>query len=37
MDTQQMLLVLDTTALLADPMCSGTAWRVVAHASRAWG
>ncbi|WP_327188529.1 PIN domain-containing protein [Streptomyces xinghaiensis] len=32
-----MIVVLDTTAFSSDFMCSGTAWRVLAHASRAWG
>ncbi|WP_406505745.1 PIN domain-containing protein [Streptomyces sp. NBC_01602] len=32
-----MIVVLDTTAFSSDFMCSGTAWRVLAHASKAWG
>ncbi|MEU5190126.1 PIN domain-containing protein [Streptomyces klenkii] len=31
-----MIVVLDTTAFSSDFMCSGTAWRVLAHASKAW-
>ena len=32
-----MLVVLDTTAIVADPYCGGIAWRVLAHARDAWG
>ncbi|MFJ3861419.1 PIN domain-containing protein [Streptomyces sp. NPDC090085] len=32
-----MIVVLDTTAFSSDFMCSGTAWRVLAHANKAWG
>ncbi|MFI6081287.1 PIN domain-containing protein [Streptomyces sp. NPDC051217] len=32
-----MIVVLDTTTFSSDFMCSGTAWRVLAHASGAWG
>ncbi|WP_405919781.1 PIN domain-containing protein [Streptomyces longwoodensis] len=31
-----MIVLLDTTAFVADPLCSGTAWRVLAHAASAW-
>src|SRR6266540_990392 len=31
-----MLILLDTTAILNDPLCRGIAWRVVAHAAPAW-
>jgi PIN domain len=31
-----MFILLDTTAILSDPLCAGTAWRVVAHAAAAW-
>jgi hypothetical protein len=31
-----MFILLDTTAILSDPLCSGTAWRVIAHAAPAW-
>ncbi|MFD7388817.1 PIN domain-containing protein [Streptomyces sp. NPDC059852] len=31
-----MIVLLDTTAFVADPHCSGTAWRVLAHATSAW-
>ncbi|MCQ4194435.1 PIN domain-containing protein [Streptomyces parvulus] len=32
-----MIVVLDTTVFSSDFTCSGTAWRVLAHASKAWG
>ncbi|WP_406271131.1 PIN domain-containing protein [Streptomyces sp. NBC_00191] len=32
-----MLALLDTTAFVADPLCSGTAWRVLAQAAPTWG
>ncbi|MEU6216966.1 PIN domain-containing protein [Streptomyces sp. NPDC047022] len=32
-----MIVVLDTTAFSSDFTCSGTAWRVLAHAGAAWG
>lgn len=31
-----MIVVLDTTVFSSDFTCSGTAWRVLAHASKAW-
>ncbi len=31
-----MLILLDATALLSDPLCTGIAWRVTAHAAPAW-
>lgn len=31
-----MLVILDTTAIMGDPQCGGTAWRVLAHAPSAW-
>jgi PIN domain len=31
-----MFILLDTTAILSDPLCAGTAWRVLAHAEPAW-
>jgi hypothetical protein len=31
-----MLVILDTTAIMNDPQCAGTAWRVLAHAPSAW-
>ncbi|WP_406504074.1 PIN domain-containing protein [Streptomyces sp. NBC_01602] len=31
-----MIALLDTTAFVADPLCSGTAWRVLAHAASTW-
>ncbi|MGH3202453.1 MAG: PIN domain-containing protein [Streptosporangiaceae bacterium] len=32
-----MLVVLDTTAILSDPMCAGVAWRILANARSVWG
>ncbi|MFJ9664005.1 PIN domain-containing protein [Streptomyces sp. NPDC101219] len=32
-----MIVILDTTVFSSDFTCSGTAWRVLAHASKAWG
>ena len=32
-----MIIVLDATALVSDPLCSGVAWRVLAHARKVWG
>lgn len=32
-----MLILLDATALLSDPLCTGTAWRVIAHAAGCGG
>jgi hypothetical protein len=32
-----VIVVLDTTALVADPLCQGDAWRLLAHAAPAWG
>jgi hypothetical protein len=31
-----MLVVLDTTAIMSDPMCAGVAWRVLANARSVW-
>ena len=31
-----MLVVLDTTAIMSDPLCGGLAWRVLATAAPAW-
>jgi hypothetical protein len=31
-----MLVVLDTTAIMSDPMCAGVAWRVLANARSLW-
>jgi hypothetical protein len=31
-----MLVVLDTTAIISDPLCGGLAWRVLATAAPAW-
>jgi hypothetical protein len=31
-----MLVVLDTTAIMSDPMCAGVAWRVLANARSMW-
>ena len=31
-----MLILLDTTAIMSDPMCGGIAWRVLANAPSAW-
>ncbi|CAB92568.1 DUF4935 domain-containing protein [Streptomyces sp. SID7813] len=35
--TRHVIVVLDTTVFSSDFTCSGTAWRVLAHASKAWG
>ncbi|MFJ9988084.1 PIN domain-containing protein [Streptomyces globisporus] len=32
-----MIVILDTTVFSSDFTCSGTAWRVLAHASKTWG
>ncbi len=32
-----MLILLDTTALVSDPLCVGVAWRVLVHAQQSWG
>ncbi|WP_179279872.1 PIN domain-containing protein [Actinacidiphila glaucinigra] len=31
-----MIVLLDTTTFVADPLCRGTAWRVLAHAAATW-
>ncbi|MEV5966130.1 PIN domain-containing protein [Kribbella sp. NPDC051952] len=31
-----LIIVLDTNVILGDPMCSGDAWGVLAHAAEAW-
>jgi hypothetical protein len=31
-----MLVVLDTTAIMSDPMCMGAAWRILANARSVW-
>src|ERR1017187_4063494 len=31
-----MLVLLDTTAIMSDPMCGGIAWKVLANAASAW-
>ncbi|MGW1298178.1 PIN domain-containing protein [Streptomyces sp. NPDC002533] len=32
-----MIVIIDTTVFSSDFTCSGTAWRVLAHASKTWG
>lgn len=32
-----MIIVLDTTAVMSDPRCSGLAWQVLVQAREAWG
>jgi hypothetical protein len=32
-----MLVLLDTTAIMNDPLLSGAAWRVIAHGASGWG
>jgi hypothetical protein len=31
-----VIIVLDATAIVSDPLCSGLAWKVLAHAHNAW-
>ena len=32
-----MIVVLDTNAILSDPLITSTAWKILAHAARTWG